>query len=157
VGAELHDTRSRVGYLLSWPGGYVVLGIVALGFAGFGAYELWRALAGSVDHDIPRARWPMRALWRLGIASRGCVFLGVGIILMRVAVNGDAREAGGIGAALRALAQHNAARPVLLAIGCGLIAFGIVEGVAAARGAGGPVPDAAARSPEPPPKTPHPA
>ncbi|HVX86218.1 MAG TPA: DUF1206 domain-containing protein [Phycisphaerae bacterium] len=155
VGVELQDTRGRIGYLLSWPGGYLVLGVIALGFAGFGAYEFWRAFFGSADREIPRARWPLRVLWRVGIAARGAVFLGVGIILMRVAFNGDAREAGGIGAALRALAQHDAARPVLLAVGCGLIAFGIVEAIAAARGAGGPVADAAADSPpSAPPKSP---
>jgi hypothetical protein len=138
--------RTRVGWLLAWPGGRIALALIAAGIGGFGGFELWRSIAGSPDRQLPGARILLRILWRYGVATRGVLFLGVALVLARVAFNNDAREAGGIGAALRTLAGHAAARPVLLAMGVGLITFGVVETLAARRGSGGQVVENAAQS-----------
>ncbi len=139
VGGDDHATREHVGWLLGWPGGRIVLGLIALGIGGFGVFEVWRTVMRAPDALFLGARWTLRWLWRFGVAARGIVFVGVAILLLRVALDNDAREAGGVGAALRGLAVHPTARPMLLVIGVGLMVFGLVEMIAARRGSGGAV------------------
>jgi hypothetical protein len=138
--------RNQVGWLLAWPGGRIALAMIAMGIGGFGGFELWHSVAGSPTQQLPGARFFVRALWRFGVATRGALFLGVALVLARVAFNNDPREAGGIGTALRTLAGYPAARPILLAIGLGLVTFGVVEALAARRGSGGQVVERAAQS-----------
>jgi hypothetical protein len=128
------STRSRVGWLLTLPGGRALLVAIALGIAGFGAFEWWRAFSNAPRRELPAAGWLLRSCWRAGVAARGTLFLGIAALLARVAFDNDARNAGGVGTTLQALARHSAARPILIALGVGLVAFGLAETVAAARG-----------------------
>jgi hypothetical protein len=136
VGNDEHATREHVGWLLAWPGGWIALGFIALGIAGFGGFELWRAVFRDPDPTFAGAGTMLRVLWRFGVAARGLVFVSLGLVLMRVSFDNDASHAGGMGAALRVFAGHAMARPALIVVGVGLAAFGVVEMVAARRGSG---------------------
>ncbi|HET9426129.1 MAG TPA: DUF1206 domain-containing protein [Gemmatimonadaceae bacterium] len=113
------------------PGGTLLVGAVALGIAGFGAYQLWRAATAKLSKQLRRGkmqaevgRWVV-VVSRIGIAARGLVFIAIGWLLGRAAVTNDPQRAGGIGDAMRSLEQLG--RWPYAAIGAGLIAYGVYE------------------------------
>ncbi len=134
TGGNPHQTRDWVEWLFSWPGGRIALLLIALGIAGFGGFEEWRAALGSSRQELPGARLLVRSLWRFGIAARGALFIGVAFALARVAFDNKPQQAGGMGDVLRALIAYPAARPLMLLLAAGLMSYGLVELLIARRG-----------------------
>ena len=103
------------------PSGELVLGAAAAVLAGAGLVQLYKAGTCSfLDHLDERARRPF-AKWvgRIGYAARGVIFLTVGWLLARSALDRSAAEAGGLEQALDALRG-----PLEIPVAAGLLLFG---------------------------------
>ena len=116
---------------MSLPGGTLIVWAVAIGIAGFGVYQLYRAAASKLSKQIKKGEmhaeaggWVV-AVSRFGIAARGLVFIAIGWLMGRAAARHDPEQAGGIQDAMTTLAQLG---PLpYAAIGAGLIAYGVYE------------------------------
>ena len=115
------------------PGGEWLVWAVALGLAGYGVYQLYRAAAAKLTKQLDFAklsaetgRW-LVAVSRFGIAARGAVFVAIGWLFGRAAMRHDPGEAGGVGEGLRTLGALG--RWPFAAVAVGLIAYGAYQAV----------------------------
>jgi hypothetical protein len=113
------------------PGGELLVWIAAVGIAGYGFYQLYRAVAAKLSKRLDTrrmstegGRWAV-AVSRFGIAARGVVFVAIGWLFVRSATQRDPSEAGGVADALRAL--RDLGRAPFAAIAIGLIAYGAYQ------------------------------
>lgn len=113
------------------PGGKWLVWAVAIGLIVFGAYQIYRAATAKLSDklNIGRAtaesgRWIINVS-RFGIASRGVVFVAIGILFARAAKEHDPTKAGGIAQALQSLDRMN--QWAFAAIALGLIAYGFYQ------------------------------
>lgn len=113
------------------PGGVYLLWGIALGFLGYGLYQLYRAYAAKLGRQLhldgmgARARAFVHGVSRFGIAARGVVFGTVGVLIARAAHTHDPRHSGGIGDSMRELVQLG--RWPYLVIATGVIAYGVYQ------------------------------
>ena len=113
--------REQADTVLDLPGGALVLGFAALVLAIAGLNQIRKAAQCTFLRSLDdRARAPL-AKWigRIGYAARGVIFLTVGYLIARAAVDGQSREAGGMEQALDFFSG-----PVLWAVAVGLMLFG---------------------------------
>jgi hypothetical protein len=125
------QSKEATGRAMSLPGGALIVWAVAIGIAAFGAYQLYRAARRKLSSQMRSGQMAAEAggwlvtVSRIGIASRGLVFIAIGWILAIAAREHDPGQAGGIAAGLDRLATLG--RLPLAAIGAGLIAYGIYQ------------------------------
>lgn len=107
--------------VLHFPGGWIMIGILAAFMLGAGVFQLIKAWKCSflrtLDADCitPAIKW----LGRIGYAARGVVFLCVAWLLGSAAWRGRSNDAGGMEQALDMLSE-----PILFAVAAGLMLFG---------------------------------
>jgi hypothetical protein len=113
--------RQQADMVLHLPGGTIMLGIAAAGLAIGGLLQLRKAGKCSflkpLDHraKAPAIKW----LGRIGYGARGVIFLTIGYLVAKAAIDGRSQEAGGTEQALDFLSG-----PVLYAVALGLMLFG---------------------------------
>lgn len=119
--AHVGDVHQHAGMALHLPAGALALGVAAAVLAGAGLVQLWKAGTCSyLDHLDDVARRPFaKWLGRIGYAARGVIFLTVGWLLARAALDHRAAEAGGLEQALDALRG-----PLQFPVAAGLALFG---------------------------------
>ena len=107
---------------LHLPAGGLALEIAAAVLAGAGLVQLWKAGSCSfLNHLDGAARHPVaKWLGRIGYAARGVIFLTIGWLLARAALDHSAAEAGGLEQALDALRG-----PLQFPVAAGLALFGV--------------------------------
>lgn len=115
--------REGAATALSLPGGKVLLILVAIGFLVGGGYQIVKAARGKFLRHLGGAA--ANALWaqivgRGGYAARGIVFLVVAYLFAQAALHESPGQAGGMHEALASLP-----RTLRLAVGCGLLLFGL--------------------------------
>ena len=114
------STQRQADTVLDLPGGALVLGLAALVFAVAGAMQLYHAwdcaFMRKLNVTEPLIKW----LGRFGYAARGVIFLAVGFLIGKAALDGKSDEAGGMEQALDLLSG-----PLLYAVASGLILFGL--------------------------------
>lgn len=119
--AGVMTPRQQADAVLDLPGGTIMLGLVAAGLVIGGLYQLRKA--GKCSFLAPldqRAQAPaIKWLGRLGYAARGVVFMTVGYLVGRAAIDGRSQEAGGMEQALDVLSG-----PLLYSVALGLMLFG---------------------------------
>ena len=119
VAGGAHENAAAALHL---PAGVLALGVAALVLAGAGLVQLWKAGSCSfLDHlaeaaQRPAAKW----LGRIGYAARGIIFLTVGWLLAKAAIDHNAVGAGGLEQALDALRG-----PLEIPVAAGLALFGL--------------------------------
>lgn len=118
---------------LDAPGGRFLVAAAALGIAGFGIAQIFKAYRADLDKRLDFSRlpggtqvWAMRAA-RAGIAARGVVFAIIGFFLLRAALQQDASETRGMAGALRALQESSYGPWLLGMVALGLVCFGATE------------------------------
>jgi hypothetical protein len=127
------QAKSRTAQLLDAPLGPWLVGLVALGLAGYGVAQIvkgFRRDAASrmhLDSLGPDERRTVLRAARAGLVSRGIVFSLMAIFLARAALQHDPTEAGGVGEALQTLARQPYAPFVLGAVALGLTAYGAYQ------------------------------
>lgn len=104
-------------------GGALALEIAALVLLGAGVVQLWKAGRSTflrhLDPDAARRSW-IKWLGRIGYAARGVIFLAVGYMLARAALDRNAAEAGNLDDALDWLSS-----PLRGWVAVGLLMFGV--------------------------------
>ena len=115
------DVQQNAATALHLPAGNLALLIAAAVLAGAGAVQLWKAHTCSFLHHLdavaqhPVAKW----LGRVGYAARGVIFLTIGWLLLRAALDHRPTETGGLEQALDALRG-----PLQFPVAAGLALFG---------------------------------
>lgn len=120
-GSGASDAQQQADTVLDLPGGWIALGMVALFILGAGVFQLIKAAKCSFlrNLDADAISEPVRWLGRIGYAARGIIFLCVGWLIGRAALDGRSNEAGGMEQALDLLSG-----PQLFAVAGGLMLFG---------------------------------
>jgi hypothetical protein len=119
--SQTADTQQQADTVLDLPGGWIVLACAALFILGAGMFQLIKAGKCSFLRPLdaeamsPAVKW----LGRIGYAARGVIFLCVGWLIGRAALDGRSNEAGGMEQALDLLNG-----PQLFAVAGGLMLFG---------------------------------
>lgn len=128
VGAH-REARDWTRMLMSRDLGPWLVGGLGLAVLGFGLYQLYKSWAADLDDKLDLGPWsPAVRRWlvrlgRLGIASRGVVFVVIGSFLLVSAAETNPDEARGLAGALASLDDYG---PGLLAsAAAGLIAYGL--------------------------------
>jgi hypothetical protein len=127
------QAESRTAQLLDAPLGPWLVGLVALGLAGYGVAQIVRGFRRDAASRLhlgrlgPDERRMVLRAARAGLVSRGIVFGLMSIFLARAALQHDPTEAGGLGEALQTLARQPYAPFVLGAVALGLAAYGAYQ------------------------------
>jgi hypothetical protein len=126
-GSNQDNTKGWTAWLMSFPFGIWLVGIIGVLVVGFGLHQLYRAWTVKLDEELDLSQmtstvreWTIR-FGRFGLAARGVVFGIIGGFFIVAAVQTDPNEARGLGEALQTL-QQQAFGPWLL----GLVAFGLI-------------------------------
>jgi hypothetical protein len=129
-GSSEQDHKSRTAQVMALPFGPLLVGLVGVGFIGFGIYQLYKGYkrkflkrleGGSMN--ATEKRWATRC-GQIGLAARGVVFGIIGYFLITAALNYDPREVRGLGGALRAIAVQPYGKVLLGIVAAGLAAYG---------------------------------
>lgn len=126
------DTRQTVAReLLEQPFGQWLVGIVAVGTAIAGFYQIYLALSdkyrkrvqhASLKHDVENT---MIRAGKIGYVARGIVWLIIGYFFLQAALQADPGEAGGTGSAFAFLENTSYGSYLLGAVALGLICYGV--------------------------------
>lgn len=123
------STQSLSAQLLGTPGGVILLLAVALGVIAIGAYFIYKGATKKFLEDV---RTPGGSVGRgtvvlgqVGYIAKGIAVAVVGVLFAVAAITSDPSEATGLDGALRSLASLPFGAGVLVAVGLGLVAYGV--------------------------------
>jgi hypothetical protein len=123
------STRQASSSILSLPGGQVLLGLVGVVAFGVGGYFVIKGVRQkfTADINVPggRARVLVIILGVTGYVAKGVAVAIVGILFIIAAFKLDPTDASGLDGALKSLAALPYGVVILIAVGVGLIAYGI--------------------------------
>lgn len=130
-GPHTDQTRQWTEVAFGLPAGELLVWTAALGIAGYGLYQLYRAYASKLSRQLDLAelgsitvRWVV-GVSRFGLAARGVVFCLIGFFLARAAWWHDAAQAGGVRKSLGLVAGIG--RWPFVVVALGLVAYGVYE------------------------------
>ena len=123
-------TEQSAGTVMRFPMGEWLLIVIGVGVVIYGISQLRMVWRGGVDDDIDVSRVRREAGWilplgRFGIAARSVIIMLMGAAFARSGWRGRAADADGYREALRTVASFDTW--LLVAIGAGLLAFGIYQ------------------------------
>lgn len=119
--------------LMDAPAGRWLVALAGLIFAGYGIYQLVRAVKSDPGKRLDLSRMRVRTreslirAARAGLAARGVVFLVIAYFLARAAIAHNSGEARGLQGALEALRSASYGPWLLGAVALGLIGYGLFE------------------------------
>ena len=126
-----NGTQERTATLLEQPFGQILVGAVALVFAGYAVRQFYRSYKatfteklnlGSLSADA--REWAIRA-GRAGLAARGVVYSIVAFFLFQAALASSADRAKGLEGALQTLQEQAYGKVLLGAVAIGLVGYGV--------------------------------
>ncbi|HYW13588.1 MAG TPA: DUF1206 domain-containing protein [Longimicrobium sp.] len=132
-GGESNGAQHWTAMVMDKPFGRVAIGLLGLGIAGYGLYELYRAFASdlakklNLEGSAVATRQRVVGLGRAGTAARGVVFGIIGWLVLKAALQYDASEAQGLEGALVALRKAAYGPWLLMLVALGLMAYGIFQ------------------------------
>lgn len=130
-GASSGESEQATAYALSFPAGEWIVMAIAACIGGFGAWQVIRAFRAKLNRNVSKGEIAQEGgAWlivvsRLGIAARGLVFMAIAWLLARAGFQNDASQSGGVDQGLDVFA--NLGRIPLIAIGAGLVAYGVYQ------------------------------
>ncbi len=123
------STQHASGSILALPGGQILLGLAGLIAIGVGVYMIAKGARRKFTEDITvphgPAERPVVVLGVVGYVAKGIAIVVVGVLFVVAAVTVDPNRASGLDGALKALAALPFGAVILIAVGIGLIAFGL--------------------------------
>lgn len=118
--------------LLDKPWGIWLVAIVAFGMVAVGIVQIYRAVSGKYKKYVQRAHFSNQShqslLIKAGMAgyiARGIVWLIVGWLFLKAAINSNAREAGDMGSAFQWLRDSAYGDILLAVVSLGLVCYGV--------------------------------
>jgi hypothetical protein len=126
-GKEQHQVRG----VLSWPGGQVIVVVIAVVTAGIGIYLAIKGLRSGfldeydVDGVAPSLRAVVHRVSQVGFVVKGGALVLVGAVVSWAAITFDPSQADGLDGALRTVERAPYGQWVLTAIGAGLAAYAV--------------------------------
>lgn len=132
-GGEGNGAQHWTAVVMDKPFGRVAIGLLGLGIAGYGLYELYRAFKSdltkklNLEGSAVATRKRVVGLGRAGMAARGVVFGIVGWLVLKAALQYDPSEAEGLQGALVALRKAAYGPWLLMLVALGLIAYGVFQ------------------------------
>jgi hypothetical protein len=117
--------------VLALPGGRGVLGLAAAVMLGLAAGMVYTALRCTFMGDLevrglkPVVRQGIAVIGAVGHLARATALAVVGLLVANAAIFADPRRAGGLDAALRALADTAPGSALLIAVSGGFAAYGV--------------------------------
>lgn len=116
------DAQQNAETALHLPAGSLALAVAAAVVVGAGFVQLWKAGSCSFLYHLDEAARRPFAKWlgRIGYAARAVIFVTIGWLLARAALDHSAAEAGGLEQALDALRG-----PLEIPVAAGLALFGV--------------------------------
>jgi hypothetical protein len=132
-GGQGNQQQAWTATLMDKPFGRWAIGLVGLGVAAYGIYQLVKAFKSDLDRRLNlegsavATRHRVVALGRAGMAARGVVFCIVGWLVIQAARTYDAAKAQGLQGALGTLREAAYGPYLLAAVALGLIAYGIFQ------------------------------
>ncbi len=129
------NAQHASGTILSLPGGQALLIAVGAVTAGIGGYFIYKGAVKKFHEDISlpsgRAKQAIDALGMTGYLAKGIAIVTLGVLFVVAAVKVDPKDASGLDGALKALTALPWGEAILIAIGVGLIAYGLYSFVRA--------------------------
>jgi Domain of Unknown Function (DUF1206) len=131
-----HFTRGAIAWVLTVPLGRWLVMATGAGIVVAGGWQCWRAAASDVCRRLdvgrlgPPASTTIGAIGRAGIASRGVVFVVLGMLLMHAGWRYDPDRADSLADAIREIGAWRLDAPLgglFGAVALGLAAFGVWE------------------------------
>jgi hypothetical protein len=123
------STEQTSSGILSAPGGQLLLGLVGLITFGVGVYLIYKGARRGFVRDIVlpsgSSKRAVLVLGTVGYIAKGIAIAVVGVLFVIAAVIVNPTQASGLDGALKALAALPFGSAILIAVGVGLIAFGI--------------------------------
>ncbi|MGM0855060.1 MAG: DUF1206 domain-containing protein [Bacillota bacterium] len=119
--------------LLSQPFGQWIIGIVGLIIIGYAVYEVHKAYTEKYTnkfkrHEMSEKEWELgRKTGKLGLYSRGTVFLLIGYFFIQTAITADPDKTKGLDGALSKIAQQPYGQWLLGLIAVGLFLYGVFQ------------------------------
>jgi hypothetical protein len=119
--------------LLSHPFGQWVVGIVGLIIIGYALYEIHNAFTEKYTnkfkrHEMSEKEWELgRKTGKLGLYSRGIVFLLIGYFFIQTAITADPDKTQGLDGALSKIAQQPYGQWLLGIVAAGLVLYGVFQ------------------------------
>lgn len=136
-GAGDQATEEWTARALEAPFGPTLVIAAGLGVAGYGLYQLYRAVIAKLSKQLDLSKlsretgsWLIKVC-RIGIGARGIVFAVIGGYLVRAGVVDNANQAASTGEALGAIGRQPFGPWLLAAVAIGLIAYAAYEVVQA--------------------------
>ncbi|WP_299821818.1 DUF1206 domain-containing protein [uncultured Pontibacter sp.] len=126
------DSRETMaGALLQQPFGQWLVGIVAVVTIGSGLYQLYYGLTDKYKKDLQSTglksdiEGKMVRMGKVGYVARGIVWLVIGYMFLKAALDADANEAGGSNQAFKFLENSAYGSFLLGAVAVGLVFYGL--------------------------------
>lgn len=130
TGGGSSSTQARVADIMAFPGGRWIVGAFGAGMIARGVKQGMKAYTQSFMKRVssfelgPRRRKGVVAISRVGLTARGLVFVVIGGLFLRAAVQYNASEARGTDGALQLLADQ----PWLLGgVGVGMLCYAVYQ------------------------------
>jgi hypothetical protein len=126
-------TQHWTAVVMEKPFGRIAVGLAGLGIAAYGIYQLVKAFKSDLDKRLNlegsavATRKRVVALARAGTAARGVVFVIIGWLVIKSALQYDPAEAKGLQGALVTLREVAYGPYLLAAVALGLMAYGISQ------------------------------
>ncbi|MBG6106673.1 DUF1206 domain-containing protein [Frigoribacterium sp. CG_9.8] len=132
------SSKSASDQLLAKPGGVFVLLVVGLAIVSIGVFFVVRGVTKKFEKDLtPPSGSLGRVVVLLGVVgyiAKGIILAVVGILFVAAAFTLDTSKASGMDGALKSLASLPFGVTILIAVGVGLIAYGLYLGARARYG-----------------------
>lgn len=133
LGGDPRDADEYARSAMQFPFGGVAFGLIGLGIASYGLFQIWEAWNERLGDDLDRpqmyrdgCRWMIK-LGRAGVAARGVILVLIGGALARAGLGGDPAKAGGMTEALWAVFAQPYGTWLLAAVAAGLMCYGLFQ------------------------------
>lgn len=133
AGDSTEQQQELTAQVLSWPGGQLLVGAVAIGVLITAGVIVYKGIKKSFEKDLDMSRAPswIEPVGRIGWIGKGAAYGVIGVLVGLAAIYADPEQSGGMDKALHTLAAQPFGAFLLTAVAIGIAAFGVYCFVAA--------------------------
>ncbi len=130
-GRGVGDHRTYLAKVFDWPGGALLVAVVAIAVAGVAVFQLYQAYTGKFMEKLEGGQMSAREqMWarragRFGLTAHAVVLAVIGYFLLRAASTGRSAQAKDFGAALRKIASESHGSFLFTVLAVGLVGYAV--------------------------------